>query len=225
MLHRAIVFDLDETLIDRYQAVTAFAATLWRDFFSQQSATPDTFLETVHRLDGHGYTPRPDFFESMAQEFNETIPSGKEIEERFYAEVWETPRLAEGVVDTLAQLHHEDIPLAIVTNGSIRAQSAKINASGLIEYFDVVVVSEAFGVKKPEPSIYLEAVKLLDVDPGDAWFVGDHPVNDIWGSKQVGFNTAWIHLNRPWPADVDKCADLEAEDFRGVMDQVMEGLR
>jgi FMN phosphatase YigB (HAD superfamily) len=45
------------------------------------------------------------------------------------------------------------VPIGVVTNGSAKAQKAKITNSCLDRLIDVVVVSESFGVKKPSPEL------------------------------------------------------------------------
>jgi len=219
---RGIVFDLDETLIDRSLAVTNFAGLLWAEYLSDSAEPEESFIERVRHLDGHGYTPREQFFGLMWDKFSDAVPSRSVIEESFYEQVWETPQLAEGVVDCLSRLQKNRIPLAIVTNGSTKAQQAKIKHSGIRDFFVTIVVSEAFGVKKPDPSIYQEAASKLKAAPADCWFVGDHPVNDVWGSKQVGYHSAWIHLDRPWSSELSRCYDVKGATFKETMSQVME---
>lgn len=221
---RAVVFDLDETLIDRNSAVSDFAEKLWIEYFSGSDTALPTFISEVRRLDGNGYTPRVQFFDQMWECYCDTLPSRNTIEKSFFDIVWETPRLADGVIYWLQFLQRKNIPLAIVTNGSTNAQETKIRNSGIGDYFSAIVVSEKFGKKKPEPSIYKEATAKLGVNPGECWFVGDHPTNDIWGSKQVGFKTAWVHLNRPWAPEIAPCYDVKGETFDTVMDQIMEKL-
>ena len=221
---RGVIFDLDETLIDRSLAVTNFADLLWAEYLSHQESSPASFIDKVHALDGHGYTPREMFFELMWENLSDAVPSKLVIEESFYEQVWETPILADGVIDCLSLLHKDQIPLAIVTNGSTMAQEAKIKHSGIQDYFMAIVVSEEFGVKKPDPSIYEEAASKLYVNPKDCWFVGDHPVNDVWGSKQVGYHSAWVHLHRPWSSEVDPCYDVKGATFKETMSQIIEDI-
>ena len=52
---------------------------------------------------------------------------------------------------------------------------------------DVIVVSEEFGAKKPDPRIFHYALAKLAVEPEDAWFIGDHPDFDIAAAELGGF--------------------------------------
>lgn len=79
------------------------------------------------------------------------------------------------LVETLAWFRGRALKLAIVTNGSSPVQSAKIQALGISEYFDAIVISEAEGVSKPDRRIFDLALDRVGVTPAQAVFVGDHP--------------------------------------------------
>lgn len=220
---QGIIFDLDETLIDRHLAVTRFAEGLWNSYVSDRPL--DVFVEDVHRLDGHGYGARDAFFDAMMVSYPGSLPSVETMRERFYGEVWETPQLAEGVIEILRMLSERNIPLAIVSNGSSVAQRSKIQRSGIEDFFDAIVISEELGIRKPDARIYVEAADRLAAAPAECWFVGDHPVNDVWGSKQVGFRAAWVHLHRPWAAEVERCYDTKGATLRETMSRLEAVLR
>ena len=88
---QAIIFDLDETLIDRNAAVENFAPYIWSQYISQGELSQNLFVENVISLDQHDYLPRAEFFARMFQSLVDAIPSKKVIEDSFYAQVWETP--------------------------------------------------------------------------------------------------------------------------------------
>jgi HAD superfamily hydrolase (TIGR01662 family) len=223
---QGVVFDLDETLLDRSKAVTIFA----EEFFDQRSflleedlaegLTKVEFVGQVHRLDGRGYTPREQFFTLLATEFSLSSADARVLKESFYGSVWVRPILVEGALQGIREYLDQGIKVGIVTNGSTAAQSQKMVSSGLAELVDACVVSEEFGVKKPDPTIFLAACERMKIEPDQSWFVGDHPVNDVWGSSQVGFKTAWVHLGRDWPREVERCYTLSAVDLVGVLDGI-----
>lgn len=214
MTKQVVLFDLDETLIDRSAAVRSFAQKLCP--YLDQSTNTSQFVQQVVEIDALGYLPRGEFFAELNKRFGSFLPDGV-IKDVFYAEVWETPILAAGVIDALKTLAEKQIPLGVISNGSKKAQETKLKKSDLWQYFDEVLVSESFGVKKPDPSIFLAAAKQLNAEISSSWYVGDHPVNDVWGSKQVGFQAAWVHLGRPWKGKAKLCFDLKGETFSDTM--------
>ncbi len=62
----------------------------------------------------------------------------------------------------------------------------------MTRFFDVVVVSGEFGLRKPHPKIFEEAIKTLGVEASEAVFVGDSLKADIYGAKRLGFKTILV---------------------------------
>lgn len=75
--------------------------------------------------------------------------------------------------------HREDYLLGLITNGPSRAQWQKIGRLGLRKYFDCVLVSGDLPWEKPDQHIFLEACKLLKVEPRNCIMVGDKLETDI----------------------------------------------
>ena len=59
----------------------------------------------------------------------------------------------------------------------------KFYALELTDYFSIIVISEAIGLRKPDPEIYLYTCNQLDCKPSDCIFIGDNPKADIEGAK------------------------------------------
>lgn len=59
-------------------------------------------------------------------------------------------------------------------------------------YFDVMLVSQDVGWRKPHPQIFEEALKRLKRGAKETVFVGDSPIEDIQGAKNVGMKAVFI---------------------------------
>ena len=59
--------------------------------------------------------------------------------------------------------------------------------------FEVTLISEEFGRRKPHPSIFHAALDRLGVVPAEALYVGDTPAEDIVGAQAVGLDVAWVN--------------------------------
>ncbi|MGD6807992.1 MAG: HAD family hydrolase [Candidatus Bathyarchaeia archaeon] len=59
-------------------------------------------------------------------------------------------------------------------------------------YFSMIVVSGAVNKRKPSPDIFYNALKLMDVSPAEAVFVGDTVDADVEGSKAVGMKAIYL---------------------------------
>ncbi|MEN6436231.1 MAG: HAD family hydrolase [Anaerolineaceae bacterium] len=67
---------------------------------------------------------------------------------------------------------------------------------GIDHYFNPVVLSSAFGHRKPDPSIFYHAARLLNLPTGSIVYVGDKISRDILGPIRSGFRLA-IQIRHP----------------------------
>lgn len=63
---------------------------------------------------------------------------------------------------------------------------------GICNFFNSVKVSEEHGWRKPSPLIFQGALKALQVQPDEAVYIGDSPIEDIKGAKTSGLRTIFI---------------------------------
>ncbi|MGG3279911.1 HAD family hydrolase [Paenibacillus solani] len=103
----------------------------------------------------------------------------------------------------LRYLKSKGLKLGIITNGTVQVQEGKIHQLGISGYFDSIVISEETGVKKPDPRIYIKALEQLKVIAAEAWYVGDHPHNDIVGATECGIKAIWYTRDGEWDESIE----------------------
>lgn len=199
-----IVFDLDETLVDRRGSLDKYARALRAAFTSNTEQPEASFVATFHQLDGNGRVPRPVFFEQLSQ-LAFTDVSADQIAMHFRAAAWLAPLLFDDARAVIADFKNQGYAIGVVTNGGSHSQRAKLENSGLISDIDEFLISEEFGCKKPDPTVYAEIAQRLNIDPALSWFVGDDPISDVLGPHRFGFNTAWMSRYLPWPENQAAC--------------------
>lgn len=214
---RAVLFDLDNTLMDRHHALRRYIS-LFAEYFAQQ--IDGMALETVAAIfiaaDGGGYTPKPQALEQVRQRLTwKDRPSLDEIQTHYHETYPHCALEMPGAKETLIALRARDLKTAIITNGGTRTQNTKIDLLGLRDLVDAVVVSEAAGIKKPDAQIFLMALEEIEVEASAAIFVGDHPNNDVLGAQRAGLAAVWMRGYHPWPQDesepqwqVDRLIDI-----------------
>lgn len=70
-------------------------------------------------------------------------------------------------------------------------------------YFDVITLSYEHGYAKPHSSIFLVTLKMLGISADNCLHVGDDPIADVQGAKNVGMKTAYMRRgNRSAKADI-----------------------
>jgi putative hydrolase of the HAD superfamily len=109
---------------------------------------------------------------------------------------------------TLEALRGAGFRLGLITNGSVRMQSAKLEQLALTPLFDTVLISDAEGVAKPDAEIFRRALRRLDVEAAHACYVGNHPDVDVAGAKGAALKAIWrrdsflIHPLTPTPSSM-----------------------
>jgi putative hydrolase of the HAD superfamily len=116
------------------------------------------------------------------------------------------------IIAMLDQLRRRGLRLGIISNCFAEDVTAWPR-SALASHTDAAVFSFEAGLAKPDPEIYREAMRRLDVDPSDAWYVGDGADDELSGAAHAGMRalqSAWF-LKR-WPHFQDVAGSLTSVD-------------
>jgi len=119
--------------------------------------------------------------------------------------------LLEGVPETLKILKERGLKLGVITNSIIPSNTKKkwLKQRGVDISWDVFVSSVELGFRKPEPEIYLYAIKQVGVLAKHSVFVGHSP-DELIGAKNIGMLT--LSLN----ADSDIMTDFNISHFAAL---------
>lgn len=197
----AVLFDLDNTLLDRRASFRAFAAAFISDRFPDGNLPEDleSMIAFMEELDRDGYGKKSILYGTIIERWKlrdavEDLLAGHF--EAFSRFVVPDPDMAE-VLDALAPRFR----LGLVTNGTSDGQHAKIDRLGIRGRFGAVVVSGDIGIHKPDPRIFEICLDALGVAPDRAVYVGDHYENDVIGAGSTGMRAIW-YPGEPKKADV-----------------------
>lgn len=85
--------------------------------------------------------------------------------------------------------------LGIISNGSRDVQHGMIGRFGLSGELpkERIFTSKKGEYRKPDPAIFLHALKSTSTSPPEAVMVGDSWTNDIAGALKCGMNAIWIN--------------------------------
>lgn len=100
--------------------------------------------------------------------------------------------LIEGVEETLRQLKRH-FKMGIVTSSHKVPFDAIHRKTGILPYFDLVLVREDYGRSKPDPEPYVKATTLLGLEPSSVLAVEDSR-RGLISAKQAGL-TCWAIPN------------------------------
>jgi phosphoglycolate phosphatase len=197
---RALVFDLDGTLIDsKLDLVNSVNATL-REL--KQEALP---TDLVASYVGSGAPV-------LIRRALGGNPSEQELKRAlaFFLVHYEEHKLDEtrlypGVAETLAEL--KSLPMSVLTNKPAKISVKILEGLGVAQYFRSIYGGNSFETKKPDPAGAKQVLREFHVAPEEAAMVGDSEV-DVQTARNAGMRSVIVnfgfgtHDRAAHPADV-----------------------
>ena len=228
---KAVFFDVDDTLY----STTAFAAGARRRAMEAMTAlgglrvTADDLLAELKEVIAE-FGPNYDaHYDRLLRRFSEEDLGGHSRSVLVAAGVaaYEDTKVREftafpGVLEGLRALRERTpLVLGVITEGLEVKQSEKILRLGVYPFLDrrAIFISDVIGISKPNPKLWQRACAVTGVDPREALYAGDNPVNDIVPAKSVGMRTVRMRSpgGRHAAAESPLPPDHEAAGFPDLM--------
>ncbi|RZG86629.1 HAD-IIIA family hydrolase [Acinetobacter sp. WCHAc060033] len=190
---KVLLFDLDQTLLDRNRSLIKFLN--WQvNFFQLVDANKKSaFIQRFIELDNNGSVWKDTVYAQVKEEFKIEPYGVDELLNSYVLDFNKFSTAFENVEDVIRKLFQQGYQLGLISNGKTPFQQHNFYALGLTEYFSIVVVSEEVELRKPDPLIFEYVCRQLQCKPSDCIFIGDNPVADIQGAKNVGMKTIFFH--------------------------------
>ncbi len=226
-----VLFDIDETLVDLYQAMTDamvaasshllphFGAADWERFAALYMADVNRYYDryvagefTFHEQ--RGLRARVVFEELGVTGFDPAV------EARWIADFETAQPLSikafADVVPLLDALDRAGIPYGAVSNNVHDYQRAKLDQAGLAR-IAVLVGIDTVNVAKPDPAIFLEGCRLIGTAPEETLYIGDNFMVDGVGSVSAGLHGVWLNRTGAAAPEVGAAVVLVAETVPEVV--------
>jgi HAD superfamily hydrolase (TIGR01509 family) len=182
---QGLIFDLDGTLADSMEYYYRLACDV-----TDLAGAPPVTRERLCELMGLG---DPDLLRKLLPE---DFPEAEATLERIVRErlpAWarasEEIRPLPGCIELLHRLHALDRRLGLATSSGRAA--AYLDRWGVRHLFRAVVGREEVTRRKPHPESVLRCLSELGVEPRDAAYVGDSPI-DIQAGRAAGVRTVGV---------------------------------
>jgi putative hydrolase of the HAD superfamily len=212
-LPRAILFDLDDTILSAYGPPGSAWTRITEEFATHFAPVAPTTVAAA--IDAHSKLfwsdqARHKYWRFRLHEARREVLRGafdtlarnghpisateiiKAMADRFSALREAEMHIFPGACETLDRLKQLGVRLALVTNGAAEPQRAKVTRFALEHRFDHIQIEGEHGFGKPEERAYVHALAALDAAPSDAWMVGDNLEWEVAAPQRLGIFAIWL---------------------------------
>jgi HAD superfamily hydrolase (TIGR01509 family) len=120
--------------------------------------------------------------------------------------------VSDQVPDLLENLKTSGFRLAVISNRR-NPFDEQLEALGICSYFEYSLAAGDINAWKPDPTIFQHALAAMEIDPGQAIYVGDNYFADVIGAQRAGIQAVLIDPEGLFPeADcpvIHKISELE----------------
>jgi FMN phosphatase YigB (HAD superfamily) len=186
---RAVVFDLDDTLLPQKRWILSKLEALWE---SDGDGLPErqAFLAEALRIVEEG--PRGLLFDELAARFAWPPARKDRLIDAYRAIVPASCALYPDALPALASLRVKGYRLGLLTDNPPASQRQKLEVAGLAPWFDAIVFSREAGGEKPDPAAFGAMAGALGEDPSALAMVGDNPYRDGLAAVSAGYGAAYV---------------------------------
>jgi len=223
---KAILFDLDNTLIDfmRFKRETARAAAR----AMVKKGLPDTQAEIYRKIfeiyDQYGIEYQKTFYKVIFP-YKLEIGKAERIQQaaiiaylkRKFSVLKPYPS-----VKPILKILKKRSKIGIVTDAPRNKAWQRLVLCGLDDIFDVVVTTDDAGKKKPHKAPFNIALSKLKVKTSEALFVGDNVDRDMAGAKRLGMKTCLAEYGADRRKVKRVKPDYRIKDFKEIIKIIME---
>jgi len=199
---KAVLFDLDNTLIDfikmKKEACRSAVKAMKRLGLKIDEKTGlEKLIETYYRLGLESDVAITTFLRELTGEVDKNI-----LQAGIKGYLKAKPNFLKPypyVLETLEMLKSKNLKLGIITDASREKAMQRLDAMNITGFFDIIVTYTESEVKKPGLLPFKLAIKKLGLSPEDILFVGDSIRRDIEPAKKLRMKTLLVK----------KCEDLK----------------
>ena len=224
--YKVILWDVDGTLLDFLEAEKAAVQKLFIEFglgactddmVARYSTINDVYWKRLER----GEITKAEVLVGRYRQFFSEIGVDPNLAEPFNARyqiaLGDTVAYRDDSLEIVKALHGR-VKQYVVSNGTVIAQTRKLERSHLGEWMDGIFLSEELGAEKPSPRFFEKVFAALPgVSRSDMLIVGDSLTSDMKGGLDAGIPTCWYNPNR-LPRPTDMAISFEIQNLQQIQE-------
>ena len=232
MRYKDLFIDFDDTLYDTHgNAVIALSETFEAFHLERWFSDPQMFYDAywMANIDlwsrySKGEIDRPFL---IVERFRRPLSEGKglevtkelclEMSDRFLEFCSSKPGVVEGAHELMDDLKRKGYRMHMTSNGFHEVQYKKLEACGLRDYFDTIILSEDAGVNKPSPLYFDYALRQSGASRETTLMIGDNLQTDILGALNAGFDAMLFNRWKSDPNEGAQAPTYVVDTLRDIM--------
>ena len=216
---RAVIFDLDNTLVDfmkmKADAIDAAIRAMTDAGLTLSTADIRARIDRIYKERGIEFQSVFDqlLYEHFKRVDYKILSAGVLAYRRAREAALVTYPHVTMTLMELAKMH---VRLGVVSDAPAKEAWLRLTYLNLHHMFDAVVTFDDTRRRKPSPVPFRKALKLLDVEASEALMVGDWAERDMVGAKKVGMKTIFARYGDTF-GTVHSQADYDIDDIAEVV--------
>lgn len=202
---KLVAFDLDDCLFDstglsRRARIKGIKAMVDLGLKIKKKRAVKILMEIVEEY-GSNFSLHYDLFIRRLNEVEDGFNVSHNLKDKYVAaavmayhkEKIESIKLYEDVKPCLLKLKARHIQTAIITDGLPKKQYEKILRLNIDNLIDLVIISDQFGIRKPNPKLFEFCLKKFEVEGEETIYIGDRLEKDIVPARKNHIHSIYIH--------------------------------
>lgn len=209
---KAVIFDLDGTLIDSMNVWAKIDFEYLKEFNIE---VPKNLHEEITHLT---LTQTANYFKTRFNIKDDVETIIKRWNDMAFYHYSNTIKLKDGVIEYLDYLKANNIKISLATSNSLTLSEAVLKNNDIYHYFDAITVTEEVKKSKNNPDVYLLAANKLNVNPENC-LVFEDVVQAVKGAKLAGMTVYAIYdeISKDKRDELINNADRYVESYRDLI--------
>ncbi|MBP5683717.1 MAG: HAD family hydrolase [Bacilli bacterium] len=197
---KGIMFDMGGTLVE--WDYLGIPADVLYDHIVDKSINRDEFMAFVERLVEETLNQRTtfeapfsSFIDAILKYYHTKLDISMDEMEILYQENLFKFRPIKGIFDVLEECKKEGLKMIVLSNTffSSKALCKVLEEQGLLKYFDKVLASADYLVRKPSPIFFEMGLHEINLNKNEVLYIGDSYKYDVTGCLLAGIPMLYYH--------------------------------